>query len=339
MSEPKRIGILGTGTWGTALARMLANDGHEVTCWSAIPEEIELLSGKRIHPNLPGIMVPESIRFTGEIGSACTEKDLVVFAVPSVYVRRTAQAAVPYLADGQMIVDVAKGIEPDTLKTMTEIISDVLQKENPRIRVHLCALSGPTHAEEVAADMPTTIVAASREKEVAAFVQQVFSNHVMRVYTNEDIKGVEICGALKNVMALAAGIASGMGYGDNLRAAIITRGSAEMSRLGRAMGCREQTFAGLAGIGDLIVTATSRHSRNNRAGYLIGQGKTAQEAIREVGMVVEGINALPAARKLAEKYHVEMPITEAVHQVVAEGMKPEEMLHHLMERAFTEEHY
>ena len=339
MNEQYNIGIIGTGTWGTALACMLSKTGNQVTCWSAISEEIDKLSGTRIHPNLPGAVIPDEIVFTKEMEEVCRGRDILVFAVPSVYVRDTARKAAPFVPDGQLIVDVAKGIETDTLMTMTEIIGDVFRKMRPDIHVRLVALSGPTHAEEVAVDMPTTIVAAGEDKEAARLVQNVFSNQVMRVYTNEDVKGVEICGAMKNIMALASGIASGMGYGDNLRAAIITRGMAEITRLGRAMGCREQTFAGLAGIGDLIVTATSVHSRNNRAGFLIGQGLSAKQAIKEVGMVVEGINALPAAMKLASEYHVEMPITEAVNAVVFDEMQPKEMLNTLMERAFTDENH
>jgi len=339
MNEQYNIGIIGTGTWGTALASMLSKTGNQVTCWSAIPEEIDRLSGSRVHPNLPGAVIPEEIVFTKEMEEVCKGRDILVFAVPSVYVRDTARKAAPFVPDGQLIVDVAKGIETDTLMTMTEIIRDVFRTMRPEIRVRLVALSGPTHAEEVAVDMPTTIVAAGEDREAAQLVQKVFSNQVMRVYTNEDVKGVEICGAMKNIMALASGIASGMGYGDNLRAAIITRGMAEITRLGRAMGCREQTFAGLAGIGDLIVTATSVHSRNNRAGFLIGQGLSAKQAIKEVGMVVEGINALPAAMKMASEYHVEMPITEAVYTVVFDEMQPKDMLNTLMERAFTDENH
>ncbi|MBQ6368898.1 MAG: NAD(P)-dependent glycerol-3-phosphate dehydrogenase [Parasporobacterium sp.] len=339
MNEQYNIGIIGTGTWGTALASMLSKTGNQVTCWSAIPEEIDRLSGSRVHPNLPGAVIPEEIVFTKEMEEVCKGRDILVFAVPSVYVRDTARKAAPFVPDGQLIVDVAKGIETDTLMTMTEIIQDVFRTMRPEIRVRLVALSGPTHAEEVAVDMPTTIVAAGEDREAAQLVQKVFSNQVMRVYTNEDVKGVEICGAMKNIMALASGIASGMGYGDNLRAAIITRGMAEITRLGRAMGCREQTFAGLAGIGDLIVTATSVHSRNNRAGFLIGQGLSAKQAIKEVGMVVEGINALPAAMKMASEYHVEMPITEAVYAVVFDEMQPKDMLNTLMERAFTDENH
>lgn len=326
------IGLLGTGTWGMALARMLCLNGNDVTCWSALPEEIDQLRTQRKHKNLPGVAIPQKIRFTENIEEACENKEIMVFAVPSVYVRSTAAAAAPFIADGQLIVDVAKGIEPDTLLTMTGVIEDVLEKHGNRHDLKLVALSGPTHAEEVSRDIPTAIVAASRDKAAAETVQNVFTNDCMRVYTHHDVLGVELCGAVKNVMALAAGISSGLGFGDNTKAALITRGMAEIARLGLKMGCDVHTFAGLAGIGDLIVTATSVHSRNNRCGQLIGSGMTPDEAVKQVGMVVEGINALPATMKLSRAYGVEMPIAEAVNNVVFQGSDPREMVMDLMKR-------
>ena len=328
----RNIGILGAGTWGMALARMLCVSGNDVLVWSAIEKEIDDLSTTRVHRNLPGMKIPEELKFTKSIEEVCKEKDILLFAVPSVFVRSTAAKARPYVADGQIIVDVAKGIEPDTLYTMTEILADELGKEGGPKGVRLVALSGPTHAEEVAVDLPTTIVSASPDVEAAKFVQEVFSNSVMRVYTNEDIKGVELSGAMKNVIALGVGISTGLGYGDNARAALITRGIAEIARLGVAMGCNVHTFAGLAGIGDLIVTATSVHSRNNRAGILIGKGETPEQAVKEVGMVVEGMNALPAALELAERYQVEMPIVQTVNAIVNEGMGAAEAVRTLMDR-------
>lgn len=322
-----KIGVLGAGTWGMALARMLCVNGHDVEVWSALPEEIEQLSATRRQVNLPDMVIPDEIRFTYSIGEACSGKDILLFAVPSVYVRETSRAAAPFIKDGQVIVDVAKGIEPDTLMTMTEIILSEME-----VKVFAVALSGPTHAEEVAKDLPTTIVAAHEDIVVAEKVQAVFSNPVMRVYTNTDVKGIELCGALKNIMALASGIAMGLGYGDNTKAAIITRGLAEIQRLGLKMGCRQETFAGLAGMGDLIVTATSLHSRNNRCGYLIGQGRTPEEAVKEVGMVVEGINAIPAALELADRYEVEMPIAEAVDGIINHGRDPRAVVRELMGR-------
>ena len=311
----KKIGVLGAGTWGVALARMLCNSGHEVTVWSALPQEIDRLSASRQHPNLPGMVIPEKLGFTKEIREACEGKDILLFAVPSVFVRSTARAAAPYIADGQIIVDVAKGIEADTLFTMTQIIED--EVKNPTVK--LVALSGPTHAEEVAKDLPTTIVSACADASAAELVQEVFSATCMRVYTNEDVLGVELCGAMKNIMALGSGIALGLGYGDNAKAALITRGMAEITRLGTAMGCDSRTFYGLAGVGDLIVTATSVHSRNNRCGMLLGQGVAPEEAVKQIGMVVEGIHALSAAMRLMEKYGVDMPIVRAVNAVVNHG--------------------
>ncbi len=323
-----KIGVLGAGTWGMALARMLHNSGHKVCVWSALEREVTEFAATRRHPNLPGMEIPAGVDFTGDIEAVCTGQDILLFAVPSPFVRSTARLAAPYVRDGQIIVDVAKGIEADTFLTMTQIIAQEIG--NPAVK--LVALSGPTHAEEVARDLPTTIVSACEDRQTAELVQNVFWGTCMRVYTNEDVLGVELCGALKNVIALACGIAAGLGYGDNAKAALITRGMAEISRLGLAMGCREQTFGGLAGIGDLIVTATSVHSRNNRCGMLIGKGVPVEEAIKQVGMVVEGINALPAAMALAKKYQVEMPIVEAAFQVVKEGLAPGEVVHLLMGR-------
>ena len=326
-----RIGVLGAGTWGMALARMLANDDHQVEVWSAIKEEIDELSSSRKHKNLPGMVIPDAIVFTKDIEEVCRNKDILLFAVPSVYVRNTVKSAAPYIPDGQIIVDVAKGIEASTLFTMSQVIEDVLSDEAHK-NVKVVALSGPTHAEEVARDLPTTIVSASKDEESAKLVQDIFMNTCMRVYTNDDVLGIELCGALKNIIALAAGISTGLGYGDNAKAAIITRGMVEMTRLGLKMGAKQTTFAGLAGIGDLIVTATSMHSRNNRCGMLIGQGVKPMEAVKQVGMVVEGVNALPAAMRLIEKYEVEMPITAMVNAIVEEKIDPKSAVNALMQR-------
>ena len=328
MSDKIKIGILGAGTWGVALARMLCNEGHRVTVWSAIEKEIDILSKTHRHPNMPDIELPLLIEYTKDIKNACEGKNIVVFAVPSPFVRATARRASPYVSTEQIVVDVAKGIEEDTLCTMSELIAEELN--NPEIKI--VALSGPTHAEEVIKDLPTTIVSASRDIRAAEYVQGVFNTYCMRVYTNDDILGVELCGATKNIIALACGIAMGLGCGDNARAAIITRGIAEISRLGAAMGCREQTFGGLAGIGDLIVTATSMHSRNFRCGILLGKGLPKDEAVRQVEMVVEGLNALPAVIKLAQKYNVQMPIIEAVDAVVSESVGASDAIHMLMSR-------
>ena len=311
---------------------MLANTGHDVVMWSAIEKEIDDLSSTYIHPNLPGMTIPQQIRFTKSIQEVCQDQDVLIFAVASVYVRSTASKAAAYIPDDQIIVDVGKGIETDTLLTLSEVIKDELQKDGTHQGIQLVALSGPTHAEEVALDMPTLIVSACTNLEVAEKIQDIFSNTCMRVYTNIDVKGVELCGALKNIIALASGISAGLGYGDNAKAALITRGMAEITRLGLAMGCVDQTFAGLSGMGDLIVTATSVHSRNNRAGYLIGQGKKPEEAVKEVGMVVEGLNALPAAMKLSKQYGVELPIISAVDAVINHDADPAEAVAALMQR-------
>jgi len=333
MSNSVKIGIVGAGTWGIALARMLYNAGNCVTVWSAVKEEIDILSRESRHLRFPNIKLPKGIVYTTDIKDACADMDIVTFAVPSPYIRETAQAAFPYIANGQIIVDVAKGIEKETLFTMTEIIADELAGKE----IRLVALSGPTHAEEVIMDLPTAIVSASHDIAAAETVQRIFTTGCMRVYTNDDIRGVELCGALKNVIALAVGAVAGLGGGDNAKAALITRGIAEICRLGTAMGCREQTFGGLAGIGDLIVTATSRHSRNNRCGMLIGQGIPVQDAIRQVGMVVEGINALPAAMSLAKKYNVEMPIVETVDAVISGKVQASMAINTLMSRDLKSE--
>ena len=326
MEKQRKISVIGAGTWGMALARMLSNTGNEVTVWSALPAEIEELSKTRRQKNLPNMEIPDEVVFTKDLENACQGKNILLFAVPSVFVRSTARRASDSVPEGQIIVDVAKGIEPDTLMTMSEVIS----QEIPQAKV--VALSGPTHAEEVARDLPTTIVAAHKDISIAEYVQEIFTNPVMRVYTNTDVKGVELCGALKNIIALAAGISSGLGYGDNTKAALITRGLAEIERLGVKMGCLPETFSGLAGMGDLIVTATSKHSRNNRCGYLIGQGYEPGEAVKQVGMVVEGINAIPAAMALSEKHEVEMTIITAVNAIVNRGADPKNAVRELMGR-------
>ncbi len=311
-----------------ALARVLSCAGNCVTVWSALEQEIEHLSATRRHPNLPGMDIPADISFTKQISRVCTGMDVLLFAVPSVFVRSTARQAAPYISAGQVIIDVAKGIENDTLYTMTQIIADELGGTP----VKLVALSGPTHAEEVAKDLPTTIVSACEDEAAARTVQELFRGTCIRAYTNSDVLGVELSGAMKNIIALAAGISAGLGFGDNTKAALITRGIAEITRLGTAMGCKEQTFGGLAGIGDLIVTATSVHSRNNRCGILLGQGVPTQEAIERIGMVVEGINALPAAMQLKQRFGVEMPIVEAVDDIVHHGAAPMDTVASLMNR-------
>ena len=326
-----RIAILGAGTWGTALANSFV-DKHEVHVFSTFEEEVSKLNATRTHKNLPGGSLSKNIIFTSSMEEALKNKELVIFATPSIYVRNTALMAKPFLKEGQILVSVAKGIEEGTLYSMCEVLEDVV---GPNF--HFVALSGPTHAEEVAIHLPSAIVAASSDLEVAKKVQQELSLPYLRIYANDDIKGVELSGALKNVVALAAGISDGIGYGDNAKAAIITRGLAEISRLGVAIGANEKTFSGLTGIGDIVVTATSRHSRNNKAGNLLGQGYSLEETLKEVQMVVEGINCLKAAMQLKAKYHVDMPIVDAVNSIVYERVNPKEAVNRLLNRDLKQE--
>ncbi|MBR0172711.1 MAG: NAD(P)-dependent glycerol-3-phosphate dehydrogenase [Lachnospiraceae bacterium] len=331
-----KIGVLGAGTWGMALARMLATLDYEVTVWSAVKAEIDELKTTGRQKNLPDMEIPASIVFTTDIADAVPGADIVLFAVASVYIRPTAKTAAALVTDGQIIVNVSKGIETNTMMTMTQVIEDEFNKAGKYDHPYV-ALSGPTHAEEVARDLPTLAVSACTSPEIAKKVQSVFMNPRMRVYTNPDVTGVELCGAVKNIIALASGISTGLGYGDNARAALITRGIVETMRLGVAMGCQERTFHGLAGIGDMIVTATSMHSRNNSCGVYIGEGMKPEDAVKKVGMVVEGINAIPAVRALSEKYDVEMPIVEAVNAIINEGKDPHEAVNYLMTREGREE--
>ena len=328
-----KVCIAGAGSWGLALALVLEKNGHEVTVWSALPEEIRLL--KEEHENkrcLPGVIIPQTIRLTDKLDEAVADKDVIVMAVASPYTRATAAKLAPYIKDGQIIVDVAKGIEENTVDTMTQIIKEELPMAETAV------LSGPSHAEEVSRGLPTLCVAGSRKKNVAEYVQSTFISPVFRVYTSPDVLGIETGAALKNVVALAAGIADGLGYGDNAKAALITRGMAEIARLGVAMGGKYQTYTGLSGIGDLIVTCASMHSRNRRAGILIGKGYTMEEAMKEVQMVVEGVYSAKAARSLAKKYNVSMPIVEEVNQVLFEGKPAKEAVADLMLRDKKMEH-
>lgn len=321
-----KIGVIGSGTWGTALAVLLTGNGHEVELWSAVPAEVEALTATRRHPNLGDTPIPEKIRVTGDLEQAMKDKELLVLSVPSVYVRETAHRMAHFLKEGQVITNVAKGIEDTTLKNLSEII----EEELPAARVTV--LSGPSHAEEVSRGLPTTCVAGAHRRQDAELVQNLFMSPVFRVYTSPDMLGIELGGALKNVIALAAGIADGLGCGDNTKAALITRGIAEITRLGTAMGGSPETFFGLTGIGDLIVTCASMHSRNRRAGILIGKGYTMDEAMKEVKMVVEGVYSARAARALSKKYQVSMPIVEQVNEVLFDGKPAKDALYDLMLR-------
>ena len=327
-----KIGVLGAGSWGTALAILLHENGHEVTLWSIDKREVAMIDEKREQvEKLPGVMIPDRIAVTNDVESSVTGKDMLVMAVPSIFVRSTSKMIAPYIKEGQLIVNVAKGIEEDTLMNMTDIIEDEIRQA--RVGV----LSGPSHAEEVGRRIPTTVVAGAHDKATAEEIQEAFMSPVFRVYTSPDMVGIELGAALKNVIALAAGIVDGLGLGDNPKAALITRGIAEITRLGLAMGGRFETFIGLSGIGDLIVTCTSTHSRNHNAGYLIGQGKSYQEAMDEVKMVVEGVYSAKAALALAKKYNVEVPITEQVNQVLFEGRSAKDAVTSLLMRNRTSE--
>ncbi len=327
-----KIGILGAGSWGIALTTLLSGNGHDVTVWSIDSKEIDMLNTYREHKTkLPGVIVDESVKFTGDIETAILSAEMIVMVVPSPFIRSTSKLAAPYVKEGQIIVNVSKGIEESTLMTLTDIISE----EIPVAKVGV--LSGPSHAEEVGNRLPTLVVAAAHEQQVALTIQDTFMNDLFRVYTSPDVIGVELGGALKNVIALVAGMADGLGCGDNTKAAIITRGITEIIRLGVAMGGKMETFAGLSGIGDLIVTCASKHSRNRKAGYLMGQGKTYKEAMEEVQMVVEGVYSAKAALLLCKKYDVEMPIVEIVNKVLFEDLSTSEAMKILLTRMRTSE--
>ena len=329
----ERISVIGAGSWGIALANLLAGNGHDVTVWSIMKDEIDMLEQNHEHlDKLPGVKLNDSIKYTTDLEKACKEKDILVLAVPSVYTRSTSHSMAPFITDGQIIVNVAKGVEENTLHTLSEIITEEIPNAN------VCVLSGPSHAEEVGRGLPTTVVVGSKDQKTAEYLQDTFMNDFFRVYTSSDILGIELGGALKNVVALAAGIADGLGYGDNAKAALITRGISEIARLGIAMGGQFETFCGLTGIGDLIVTCASMHSRNRRAGILIGQGKSAEEAMDEVKMVVEGVYSAKAAMGLSKKYNVDLPIIAEVNKILFENKPPKDVGRCLMNREKKDEH-
>ncbi len=327
------VGILGAGSWGTALALLLESNGHKVTIWSIDPKEVAMLQEKREHVSkLPGVKLPDDISITNDIKDAILGKDFCVLAVPSPFTRSTARLMKPYIAENQIIVDVAKGIEEDSLMTLSQQI----EEEIPQAMVTV--LSGPSHAEEVGKGLTTTVVIGAKQKEIAEYLRDAFMNQRFRVYINPDILGIELGGSLKNVVALAAGIADGLQCGDNAKAALITRGIAEITRLGIKMGGQAETFSGLTGIGDLIVTCSSMHSRNRKCGYLLGQGMTLEAAQAEVQMVVEGVYSAKAAKKLGAQYGVDMPLVDAVNQVLFDGKSAKDALYDLMMRDGVPEH-
>ncbi len=323
----RNIAFLGAGSWGTALAILCANNGHKVTIWSAVEPELDMLRTNREHKDrLPGVKLPESIDIESDIKKACDEKDILVFSVASPFVRATAERIKPFIKNDQIIVNVAKGIEDGTLLTLCGIIEEVLPNAD------VAVLSGPSHAEEVSKGVPTTVVVGAHSEKTATFVQDVFMAPNFRVYTSPDMIGIELGGSLKNVIALAAGILDGMEMGDNTKAALMTRGIAEIARLGVELGAQIETFTGLSGIGDLIVTCTSIHSRNHNCGYLLGKGKTLEEAKKEINQVVEGVNTAQAAMDLANKYHVTMPIVEQINAILFDNKPPRQAMADLLER-------
>ena len=329
----KTIGIVGAGSWGTALAVLLANNGHDVTVWSYNSSEVlELSHSFENKRKLPGVIIPSSVSFTDDVAFAVKNKDVVITVVPSIHIKNTAKLIAPYVSEGQVIVNASKGIDSKTLMT----ISEQIQTEIPNVQV--AVLSGPSHAEEVGKGLPTTCVIGANSESVAKSLQEIFMSDVFRVYTSTDIVGIEVGASLKNVIALAAGIADGLGYGDNTKAALITRGIAEITRLGIKMGGKPETFAGLAGIGDLIVTCASQHSRNRRAGVLIGQGYSAEDAMKEVNMVVEGVYSARAALALSKRYDESMPIVEQINEVLFNNKNPEVAVKELMLRDCRPEH-
>lgn len=328
-----KISVLGAGSWGTALAVVLHKNGHEVTIWSIAQDEIDMLKKEREHKDkLPGVKIAEEIGLTTDLKEAISGRDMLVVAVPSPYIRSTAKSMAPHVEDGQLLVSVAKGIEEGTLMTL----SAILEQEIPQAEV--AVLCGPSHAEEVGIGLPTTLVAGAKRKETAELVQSTFMNEVLRVYTSPDVLGMELGASLKNVIALAAGMADGLGYGDNTKAALITRGISEIGRLALKMGAKYETLSGLTGIGDLIVTCASKHSRNRKAGMLIGEGYTMEEAMKEVKMVVEGVYSAKAAMELSAKYDVSMPIIEQVNEVLFDGKSAKEAVMDLMLRDKKPEH-
>ena len=321
-----KIAILGIGTWGSALAMTLRKNNHCLSLWTFSKEEEEELKKTREPKNLPGTRFAEDIEITSSLETALRDKELIIFAVPSLFTRSVGEQVKKFVTPEQILLTVSKGIEEKSLLTMSQVLEEIFPK-NP-----VAVLSGPSHAEEVSRFLPTTIVCAAKEEDCAKMIQKAFLSDSFRVYINKDVLGVEIGAALKNVIALAAGIADGLGYGDNTKAALITRVIAEIARLGQAMGGHLETFAGLSGIGDLIVTCASKHSRNRKAGVLIGEGLSYEEAMKEVGQVVEGVYAAKAALALGKKYSVDLPIVNDVNLVLFSDKAPKQAVMDLMLR-------
>ncbi len=320
-----KIAILGSGGWGLALACTCARLGHDVTVWSKFKDEIDtILRTGELRAKLPGVIIPDTVKLTTDI-SCAKDKDIVLVGIPVKFVREVCNQAKPYVSKESIMVSTSKGLEDGSMKRMSEILKEVFPDNT------VAVLTGPSHAEELGRGIPTAVVAASESIEAAKLIQKTFSDNVLRLYVNSDVIGCEIGGAIKNVIALCCGVIEGLGLGDNTRAALMTRGLSEITRLGTAMGGKADTFSGLAGVGDLIVTCTSMHSRNFRAGILIGQGVSPEEAVFRVG-TVEGYACAAAALKLAKKYDVNMPITEEINRILFEGKPPKSAIGDLMGR-------
>ncbi|SDY41569.1 NAD(P)H-dependent glycerol-3-phosphate dehydrogenase [Tindallia californiensis] len=323
-----QVTILGAGSWGTALATVLNKNGHNVKLWMRNEDQKENILKNRVnHAYLPDVLLSEKICPETNIKKALKNAEVIIIAIPTQQIREVLRENKSLFPENALIINVSKGIEKNTYFTISQIIKEELGSYD------FCVVSGPSHAEEVAMKLPTTLVAASSRRILAEKAQNMLMNEYLRVYTNPDVTGVELAGALKNVIAFGAGVIDGIGYGDNAKAALMTRGITEMARLGSVMGSSLNTFAGLSGIGDLIVTCTSMHSRNRRAGILVGQGKSMNEALEEVGMVVEGVSTAQAVYELGKKYQIDLPITSAIYQVLYENKNVEEAVLHLMTRS------
>ncbi|QTD42191.1 NAD(P)H-dependent glycerol-3-phosphate dehydrogenase [Sporosarcina sp. Te-1] len=331
----EKVTVIGAGSWGTALAFVLTDNGHDCLLWARREEQAAEINEQHTNQRyVPGIILPASLEATADLKKAVHHAEILIIAVPTKGIREICEEINGIVSGPKLFVHVSKGIEPNSLKRISEMMEEEIEEQN---RQAIVVLSGPSHAEEVVLRHPTTVTAASDDLQAAEKVQDLFMNNHFRVYTNNDMLGVELGAALKNVIALAAGITDGLGYGDNAKAALITRGLAEITRLGVKMGAKPLTFSGLTGLGDLIVTCTSVHSRNWKAGHMLGQGKTLEEVISGMGMVIEGVRTTKAAHQLAQQMHVSMPLTEALYTVLFEDIPAKEAVDHLMSRMKKQE--
>ncbi len=327
-----KIAVIGAGSWGIAVSQLLSKNGHKVTIYCRNEKQVASITRNRKYDKLPGLSLDKSILIDSDLESVASDKDIIIFAIPSVAFREVVNNTFKYISGKECIVTLTKGMEEKTLYTMSEIITDELKRKKIK-NTKVVALSGPTHAEEVAIGFPTMAVSASKNLKASKLVQDVFMNDYFRVYTNTDIKGVEICAAFKNIIAIVSGLITGLGFGDNIKAATLTRGLVEMIRVGKVFNCKKDTFYGLAGVGDMFVTATSTHSRNYCFGKLIGEGYKVEDAIKKIGMVVEGYNFIPKAMKIKRKYNLDLPITNGIYEIIFNKKDPQEIMGLLMKRS------